>query len=142
MDAPRLTRFPLLQIVIFSGRILMLTVYTLSNCDTCRAATKWLKAHGLPFEERAIRETPPSTTELRTALGANAGELRKLFSTSGRDYREQKLGEKLPGMSESAALKLLAANGNLVKRPFLVGNDIALVGFDPAVWAAALAKGS
>jgi arsenate reductase (glutaredoxin) len=120
----------------------MLTVYTLSNCDTCRAATKWLRGQGLPFNERAIRETPPSRTELHAALEANAGELRKLFNTSGRDYREQKLGEKLPGMTESAALKLLAGNGNLVKRPFLIGNDVALVGFDPVVWAAVLGKGS
>lgn len=116
----------------------MLKIYTLSNCDTCRAATKWLRAHGLAFEERAIRETPPSGAELRTMLAANDGQIRKLFNTAGREYREQKLGEKLPAMTEAAALALLAGNGNLVKRPFLIGPGVARVGFDEAAWAATL----
>ncbi len=116
----------------------MLKVYTLSNCDSCRAATKWLRGQGIAFAERAIRETPPSAAELRTMLAAHGGEIRKLFNTAGRDYREQKLGEKLGQMSESAAMALLAGNGNLVKRPFLIGPGAARVGFDEAAWAATL----
>ena len=117
-----------------------LKIYTLSNCDTCRAATKWLRAHAVTFEERAIRETPPSAAELRAMLAAQGGELRKLFNSSGRDYREQKLGEKLPSLAPGAALALLVANGNLVKRPFLVGEGVALVGFDAALWRATLLR--
>ena len=117
-----------------------LKIYTYANCDTCRRAVKWLRAHELDFDERPIRETPPSLAELRRMLAAQGGELRRLFNTSGRDYREQKLGEKLPAMSESAALTLLAGNGNLVKRPFLLGSKEALIGFDEAAWASALAK--
>lgn len=116
----------------------MLKIYTLSNCDSCRAATKWLRAHAIAFEERAIRETPPSPAELRTMLTAHDREIRKLFNTAGRDYRDQKLAEKLPGMTESAAIALLAGNGNLVKRPFLIGSGVARVGFDEAAWAATL----
>lgn len=118
----------------------MLKLYTLSNCDSCRAATKWLRAQGIAFEERAIRETPPTAAELRTMLAAYNGEVRKLFNTSGRDYRDQKLGEKLPSLAPAAALALLAGNGNLVKRPFLIGPGTAIVGFDAAVWAASLSK--
>lgn len=100
----------------------MLKIYTYASCDTCRKAVKWLRANGVEFEERAIRETPPSKTEIRRMLAAHGGELRKMFNTSGRDYREQKLGDKLPALSESAAFELLATNGNLVKRPFLIGD--------------------
>jgi arsenate reductase len=117
-----------------------LKIYTYANCDTCRRAVKWLRAHKLDFAEHPIRETPPSPAELRTMLAAHGGELRRLFNTSGRDYREQKLGEKLPAMSESAALALLAGNGNLVKRPFLLGRRVALTGFDEATWTSALLK--
>jgi arsenate reductase len=117
-----------------------LKVYTYANCDTCRRAVKWLRAQNLGFAEHPIRETPPTPTELRTMLAAYDGELRRLFNTSGGDYREQKLGEKLPAMTESAALALLAGNGNLVKRPFLLGGKVALVGFDEKIWATALAK--
>ena len=118
----------------------VLKIYTYENCDTCRRAVKWLKAHELGFDEHPIRERPPSIAELHTMLVAYDGELRRLFNTSGGDYREQKLGEKLPGMSETAALALLAGNGNLVKRPFLLGGKVALVGFDDKVWASALLK--
>jgi arsenate reductase len=118
-----------------------LKIHTHANCDSCRRAVKWLEARGVEFDERPIRETPPTLAELRKMLAAHGGELRKLFNTSGRDYREQKLGEKLPAMSEAAALALLAGNGNLVKRPFLLGAGVALVGFDEERWAAALGKG-
>jgi arsenate reductase len=113
----------------------MLKVYTYAQCDTCRRAVKWLREYNIEFEERPIRETPPSRPELRSMLAANGGELRKLFNTSGVDYRAQKLGDKLPSLSESAAFDLLEANGNLVKRPFLIGKSIAVVGFNPDVWA-------
>ena len=118
----------------------MLKVYTYANCDTCRRAVKWLRVHNLAFDERAIRETPPTAAELRTMLRAQGGEIRKLFNTSGRDYREKKLGEKLPAMSEAEALSLLGGNGNLVKRPFLLGDDVALVGFDEKAWRTVLAQ--
>ena len=116
-----------------------LTVYTYANCDRCRRATAWLRAQRLTFVEKPIRETPPSVTELRTMLAARGGELRKLFNTSGVDYRALGLGQKLPEMGEAAALALLASKGNLVKRPFLVRADgVGLVGFDEATWKAAL----
>ena len=113
------------------------TLYTYANCDACRRAVKWLRARGLDFVEHPIRETPPTLVELRTMLAAQTGELRRLFNTAGRDYREQQLGAKLPALTEDAALGLLAANGNLVKRPFLLGPGVALVGFDEAKWTEA-----
>jgi len=118
----------------------MLKIYTYANCDTCRRAVKWLREQGLDFAEHPIRETPPTAAELRTMLAAQQGELRRLFNTSGKDYREQKLGEKLPTLGVAAALGLLASNGNLVKRPFLLGPGIALTGFDAAAWSGALLK--
>lgn len=48
------------------------------------------------------------------------------------------LKEKLPEMSEDEMLKLLAADGMLVKRPLLVGDDFVLVGFREAEWESRL----
>ena len=45
------------------------------------------------------------------------------------------LKDKLPHMSEDEMLKRLAADGMLVKRPLLVGDDFVLVGFKEAEWA-------
>ena len=114
-------------------------VYTYKKCSTCRKATKWLKDRGLEFEEIAIRETPPSVPELEAMLEAYDGQLRKLFNTSGQDYRALNLKEKLPSMSDAEALELLSRNGNLVKRPFLLrDDDWGLVGFKEEDWAQAL----
>ena len=86
---------------------------------------------GIHFSEIPIRETPPTIAELRTMLAAYDGEMRRLFNTSGLDYRALNLKEKLTEMSEKEALELLTKNGNLVKRPFLLDGDngLALVGF-------------
>jgi len=73
-------------------------------------------------------------------LAAYAGDRRRLFNTAGRDYRELGLAGKLPGMTEDDALGLLARNGNLVKRPFLIGAGVALVGFDEKTWTSTLVK--
>ena len=64
--------------------------------------------------------------------------LHKFFNTSGKLYKELKLKEKLPAMSEEEQYGLLASDGMLVKRPILVGNGFVLVGFREAEWKAAL----
>jgi len=115
----------------------VLKIYAYSGCDTCRKALKFLAARNVPHTVLAIRETPPSKAELKAMLRAQ-GDLKKLFNVSGQDYRAQGLSEKLPKLSEDEALGLLAANGNLVKRPFAIGQDIHLVGFKEAEWQAAL----
>lgn len=112
-------------------------IYTLATCDSCRTATKWLRANAIPYQEIAIRENPPSESKLLAAL-KSAGDVRKLFNTSGQDYRALGMKEKLPTLSETDALRLLASNGNLIKRPFLVSTSTTLVGFNESSWADAL----
>ncbi|MFZ4595598.1 MAG: arsenate reductase family protein [Verrucomicrobiaceae bacterium] len=117
----------------------MLKVYRYQGCSTCKTATKWLKQHGIAHEEIAIRETPPSLAELQSALTAK-GDLRSLFNVSGQDYRALNLKDTLPSMTNEAALKLLASNGNLIKRPFVIDSEkkIHLVGFKEPEWQSAL----
>lgn len=109
-------------------------IFTYAKCDTCRKAVKWLQARGIPFTEIPIRAQPPTKAELKRMLGIYGGDLKRLFNTSGGDYRELKLGEKLPAMSDADAIDLLASNGNLVKRPFLIAENGGLVGFKEAEW--------
>jgi arsenate reductase len=116
------------------------TIYTLRQCSTCKEATGWLHAHGIDFTEKPIRETPPSLRELRTMLKAQDGKLGRLFNSSGMEYRALGMAEKLPAMTEDESLHLLAGNGSLVKRPFLLGPEVALVGFREPAWAAAFLK--
>jgi arsenate reductase len=118
-------------------RMSSVIAYTYANCSTCRDAVKWLRARGVPFVEKPIRETPPSVAELKRMLGYQNDNLRRLFNTSGQDYRALGLSGKLPAMTEAEALALLGGNGRLVKRPFVLGATFGLVGFDQAEWNAA-----
>jgi len=118
-----------------------LTAYLHPKCGTCGRARLWLQQRGVDFLEKDIRATPPSLAELRTMLTALGGKRGRLFNTSGLEYRGLGLAAKLPGLGDAEALALLAGSGMLVKRPFLLGPGVALVGFDEKAWAAAMAKG-
>lgn len=112
----------------------MLKVYAYSGCSTCNGALKFLKDRKVAHEVLAIRETPPTKAELARMLSVYGGDIRRLFNTSGQDYRALGLGPKLEAMGVDEAIGLLAANGNLVKRPFVVARDGGLVGFKPHEW--------
>jgi len=115
-------------------------IYTYQGCSTCRKATQWLRARGIEFQEVPIRETPPGLEELRAMLAARHGSLRALFNTSGLDYRALGLKDTLPTLDPEKALRLLAGNGNLIKRPFAIdpARGVHLVGFQEEEWARAL----
>lgn len=116
----------------------MIRVYAYKNCDSCRKALRWLADHHLPHEVLPIRETPPAIAELRIALNSAGGDLRKLFNTSGSDYRDLNLKDRLPTLSQDEALTLLHSNGNLVKRPLLLHGNTATNGFHEPTWSSLL----
>ena len=111
-----------------------LNFYTYKNCDTCRKAKKFLTAKEIEFEEIPIREKPPLIKDLHVMLDIYKGDIRRLFNTSGVDYRAMNLKDKLPTLKDSEALKLLSNNGNLIKRPFAIRGKEGAVGFSEAAW--------
>jgi arsenate reductase len=112
----------------------MLKIYEYENCSTCRKAIQFLERRKVAFQRVPIVDKPPSAAELKRALAGMGGQLRKLFNTSGLQYRELKIGEKLDTMTEEQALKLLSGNGKLVKRPLVLAQGDAWVGFNEAEW--------
>ena len=105
------------------------------KCSTCMKALKWLEANNVEFEERAIVEENPTYEELKEWYQKSGLPLKKFFNTSGMLYKEMKLKDKLPEMSEEEQLQLLSTNGMLVKRPLVVGEDFVLTGFKESDWA-------
>ena len=104
------------------------------KCSTCRKAKKWLDAHNVTYIDRHIVENNPTYDELKEWYEKSGLPLKKFFNTSGLIYKEMKLKDKLPAMSEEEQLKLLATNGMLVKRPLIVEGDMVLTGFKEAEW--------
>ena len=112
----------------------MLFVYY-PRCSTCQKAKKWLDENKLKYTERHIVEDNPTYEDLKDWYSRSGLPLKKFFNTSGLLYKDMKLKDKLPVMSEDEQLKLLASNGMLVKRPVVVDGDTVLLGFKEAEWA-------
>ena len=105
------------------------------KCTTCKKAEKWLQDQGLEFEKRDIKLQNPSKEELKEWHQSSGLPLKRFFNTSGNLYKEMKLKDKLPEMTEEEQYDLLATDGMLVKRPILVTEDKVLVGFREKEWS-------
>lgn len=104
------------------------------RCSTCKKAKKWLEENNLEFDEKDIVEDNPTFEELNEWFEKSDLPLKRFFNTSGMKYRELKLKDKLPDMSEKEQLELLATDGMLVKRPIIVTDDVVLTGFKIKEW--------
>lgn len=113
-------------------------LYYYKKCSTCIKAVKFLKEHAIAVELIDITTVAPSQSELRQMLSFYADDLKKLFNTSGVQYRELKMKDKIATLSTDAAMALLAGNGKLVKRPFFLSQTVGIVGFKESLWQSAL----
>lgn len=104
------------------------------KCSTSNKAQKWLDENKIKYEFRNIKENNPTVTQLKSWQEKSGLALKKFFNTSGMLYKELKLKDKLPEMSEEEQLEILASNGMLVKRPILVADEFVLVGFKEKQW--------
>ena len=104
------------------------------KCTTCQRAKKWLDDNSVAYELRDIKLDNPTLAELTEWYKKSGLPLKKFFNTSALLYKSLDLKNKLPTMSESEMLNLLASDGMLVKRPILVGEDFVLVGFKESVY--------
>ena len=75
------------------------------NCLTCKKSNKLLDEHHLNYTERHIVEKNPSYDELKEWVSKSGLPLKKFFNTSGLLYKEMKLKDKLPTMSEDKQLQ-------------------------------------
>ena len=115
-------------------------VFHYPKCSTCVKARKWLRDRNIDFVEKNIVEETPSVEELKKVSEYSGLPIKKLFNTSGMLYREMNIKEKMDKMSDDEKLSLLSENGMLVKRPIVLGDKFALVGFKESEWQAVLDK--
>lgn len=115
-------------------------LYQYKKCSTCVKAVKFLDGKGVKYQSIDITEKPPTKTELKFMLKQYDGELKKLFNTSGVQYRELKIKDKIASMTKEQAIDLLSQNGKLVKRPFFLYEKKGVVGFKEEVWKPLLKK--
>jgi arsenate reductase len=113
----------------------MTTFFQYATCSTCRKAKSWLASQGIAFEDRPIVERAPTVAELRSLWQRSGLPLKRFFNTSGQSYRALDRSA-LEQTDDEGKLKLLAADGKLIKRPILDDGKTVLVGFDEPAWSA------
>ena len=88
------------------------------------------------FDERELGKSPMTTEELDLLIGQHDY---KLFLNSRNElYRARNMKEHPPTRAE--AVKLMAAEPNLIKRPLLVRGQKVIYGFDEEAFRALMAK--
>ncbi|MBT3556811.1 MAG: Spx/MgsR family RNA polymerase-binding regulatory protein [Rhodospirillales bacterium] len=101
-------------------------VYGLKNCDTCRAAIKWLDAEGITHQFRDVRKD-----------GLDAGDVKNWLETMGADTLVNRRGTTWRQLDEADKAKtsdadladLILRHPAIMKRPVFVTDTSVIVGF-------------
>ena len=105
-----------------------------SKCSTCNKAKKYLDSKKINYTYREIKQDKLSYDELKKVAKLSQLPINKLFNTSGNVYKQNNLKDKLKDITDEDKLNLLASEAMLVKRPVLIADDFALVGFNEDLW--------
>jgi arsenate reductase len=81
---------------------------------------------GADLESRDLDKKPLSEKELGALIGAR--DYKPFLNSRNEIYRERKMAEKPP--TREQAIRLMAKNPNLIKRPIVVRGDSMVLGFD------------
>lgn len=104
----------------------MTTLYGIPNCDTVKKAQKWLTQNNITYSFHDYRKDGLDETLLETLLkDLSWTELLNKRSTSFRNLT----AEQKDNISESTINALFIEFPTLIKRPILLSNQNALVGF-------------
>jgi Spx/MgsR family transcriptional regulator len=107
-----------------------LLFYQKPSCTTCRKAKALLQELKIDFTSRDLDNDRLSGPELERLIGSR--DYRGFLNTRNELYRSRNMAVHPP--SRSQALKLMAKEPNLMRRPILIcGSDI-IIGFDEAAY--------
>ena len=86
-----------------------------------------LEAKGAELELRDIGKDRLSFEELDQLIGER--DYRKFLNSRNELYRQKNMGEQPPSRAE--ALRLMASEPNLIRRPVVIRGGRIVLGFDP-----------
>ena len=100
------------------------------SCSTCRKAKAFLETHGAVLELRSLDDQPLSEKELDAIIGER--DYIPFLSARNELFRQRKMGEHPPSRAE--AIRLMAANPNLIRRPVVMRGKHIVLGYDEAAY--------
>jgi arsenate reductase (glutaredoxin) len=96
------------------------------SCTTCRKAKAFLEKRKVEMELRDLGKDRMSVEELDELIGKR--DYRQFLNTRNELYRTRKMGQNPPTREE--ALKLMAEEPNLIRRPVVLRGADLVLGYD------------
>lgn len=111
----------------------MTTIYGIKNCNTMKKAFDFLNQNGITYEFFDYKKSVPSQDDFAKFV-ATFGE--KVINKQGTTYRKLTDTAKtvLTGGDISAMYEIVKDNLSVLKRPIVMGDGVALIGFDESNW--------
>jgi Spx/MgsR family transcriptional regulator len=96
------------------------------TCTTCRKAKAFLEKLGARLELRSLDAERMGEGELDRLIGGQ--EHGKFLNSRNELYRTRNMKDNPPGRAE--AIKLMAKNPNLIRRPVVICGEEIVLGYD------------
>ena len=96
------------------------------TCTTCRKAKAFLEKRHAELDLRDLGKERLSVEELDALIGQR--DYRAFLNTRNELYRARKMGQNPPTREE--ALKLMAGEPNLIRRPVVIRGSEIVLGYD------------
>ncbi|MDW3095220.1 MAG: ArsC family reductase [Gammaproteobacteria bacterium] len=104
----------------------MITVYGIKNCDTVKKACNWFSKNNIDYQFHDFRKDGLSQAKLKQWASKVDWEI--LLNRRGTTWRKISDLEK-ESINKTNAIKLMAEQPTLIKRPVIEHNSNVLVGF-------------
>jgi len=96
------------------------------NCTTCRKARKFMEGKGFQLYFRDLAKDRLSASELEKLIGNR--DHTEFLNTRNEVYRRNKMKDNPP--SRQDALRMMAEEPNLIRRPVILAGGRVVLGFD------------
>jgi arsenate reductase (glutaredoxin) len=96
------------------------------TCTTCRKAKAFLEKLSADLELRSLDTQRLTEAEIDKMIGER--DYKKFLNTRNELYRTRKMKDKPPSRAE--AIKLMAKEPNLIRRPVVIRGQEIVLGYD------------
>lgn len=106
-------------------------VYGIPNCDTIKKARKWLEASGRDYAFHDYKKEGADAAKLESWVERVGWEV--LLNKRGTTFRKLSEADKAD-IDAAKAVRLMATNPSMIKRPVAEHRGTILVGFNEIEW--------
>ena len=108
------------------NRAMSITLYGIKNCDTVRAARRWLEQHNIEHRFQDVRDDALNAEQLQQWLAELGCD--KLVNKRSTTWKQLSEAQR-QALDDTTAVTLLLEHPTLMKRPLLDAGNERVLGF-------------